>query len=64
MRFGRTGSEESFMDPDPPTLDESATNSTSLKPRKMSDRNEHLSEHMTPRDGQVSIYANKPVLGF
>jgi hypothetical protein len=50
IRYGETGNEENFVDPDP-----------DVDPREVT----HLEEKFKPtRDGELFVYLNKPVSGF
>ena len=50
IRYGETGNEENFIDPDP-----------DVDPREVT----HLEEKFKPtRDGELFVYLNKPVSGF
>ena len=64
-RYGPTGNEESFLDRDPPALDDELVDPPGYKAEDVPDRSESLGEPWTaPRDGEIYLYLNKPVLGI
>jgi hypothetical protein len=64
VRYGPTGTEESFLDPKPPKLDDSLVRTEGDELEKIPDE-ESLGEEWTARrDGEIYVYLNKPVLGI
>jgi len=64
VRYGPSGTEESFLDRKPPTLDDSLVRASGHQLEKIPD-SESLGEVWTARrDGEIYVYLNKPVLGI
>src|SRR5262249_41367310 len=64
VRYGPTGTEESFLDRKPPTLNDSLVRAPGHPLEKIPDR-ESLGEEWTARrDGEIYVYLNNPVLGI
>lgn len=73
VRYGPTGTEESFLDREPPALDDDLIDDPNYKaesiPQKKNkyEKEDHevLGEGWTAtRDGEIYVYLNKPVLGI
>lgn len=64
VRYGSTGTEESFLDRDPPPLNDKMID-TDTEFEKIPEASESLGEPWTARrDGEIFVYVNKPVIGF
>lgn len=64
VRYGSTGNEESFLDRDPPPLNDRMDEGVTPF-NEVPAASEKLTEPWTAkRDGEVFVYVNKPVLGF
>jgi uncharacterized protein (DUF2235 family) len=65
VRYGPTGTEESFLDREPPPLDDDLVNPPGFKGEDVPEDREVLGEAWTARrDGEIYVYLNKPVLGI
>ena len=65
VRYGATGTTESFLDREPPPLNDSLVTPENDKYEAVPEDREELGESWTaPRDGEIYIYVNKPVLGI
>jgi hypothetical protein len=65
VRYGPTGTEESFLDRYPPALDDDLVNPRDYKAEDVPADRESLGEEWTAkRDGEIYVYLNKPVMGF
>jgi uncharacterized protein (DUF2235 family) len=65
VRYGPTGTEESFLDREPPPLDDDLVNPKDYKAEDVPADKEALGEGWTAtRDGEIYVYINKPVLGI
>jgi len=65
VRYGPTGTEESFLDRDPPALDDDLVNARDYKAEDIPEDNESLGEEWrASRDGEIYLYLNKPILGI
>jgi uncharacterized protein (DUF2235 family) len=64
-RYGPTGTEESFLDRDPPPLSDSIADPRDYTRESVPEEGESLEEAWTAkRDGEIYLYLNKPVLGL
>jgi uncharacterized protein (DUF2235 family) len=65
VRYGPTGTEESFLDRDPPALDDDLVDARDYKAEDVPENEESLGEEWRARrDGEIYLYLNKPVLGI
>ena len=65
VRYGPTGTEESFLDREPPGLHDDLVDKTPYKQDEIPGDDERLGETWkAKRDGELFIYLNKPVLGI
>lgn len=65
VRYGPTGHEESFLDREPPALDDELVDEPDYKAEEVPGDEEVLSEGWTAkRDGEIYLYVNKPVIGI
>lgn len=65
VRYGPTGTEESFLDRDPPALNDKLVDNGGAQLEEVPEPGESLGEPWTARrDGEIYVYLNKPVLGF
>lgn len=73
VRYGPTGTEESFLDREPPALDDDLIDDPQYKAENIPQKKdkyekgdgEYLGEGWTAtRDGEIYVYLNKPVLGI
>jgi hypothetical protein len=65
VRYGPTGTEESFLDRDPSALDDDLVDAPGYKPEDVPKDKEMLGEEWkASRDGEIYVYLNKPVLGI
>jgi hypothetical protein len=65
VRYGPTGSEESFLDREPPALDDDLVHAQRYAPDQVPADKEVVGESWTAtRDGEIYVYLNKPVLGL
>ena len=65
VRYGPTGNEESFLDREPPVLDDDLDSPLGFNEVGVVDDPGILGELWTAkRDGELYVYLNKPVLGF
>ena len=65
VRYGPTGNEESFLDRDPPALDDELADPPGTVQEEIPALDERLGEGWTAkRDGEVYVYLNKPTIGF
>jgi uncharacterized protein (DUF2235 family) len=65
VRYGPTGTEESFLDRDPPPFDDDLVHAQGHKLEDVPDNAESLGEEWkASRDGEIYVYLNKPVLGI
>lgn len=64
VRYGTTGTEESFLDRTPPPLNDSFADKQDYTLENVPDEGESLEEGWTARrDGEIYLYLNKPILG-
>ena len=64
VRYGPTGTEESFLDPEPPDLIDDLADPKVRAPDRIPVKTETRGEAWTAkRDGEIFVYINKPVLG-
>jgi hypothetical protein len=65
VRYGPTGNEESFLDRDPPALDDELADPPGAVREEIPSEDERLGEGWTARrDGELYVYLNKPTIGF
>ena len=65
VRYGPTGTEESFLDREPPPLNDTIADPRNYIPENVPEDDESLDEDWTAkRDGEIYLYLNKPVLGI
>jgi uncharacterized protein (DUF2235 family) len=65
VRYGPTGTEESFLDRAPPPLDDDLVHAQDYKAEDVPEDKESLGEDWrATRDGEIYWYLNKPVLGI
>jgi uncharacterized protein (DUF2235 family) len=65
VRYGPTGNEESFLDRDPPALDDELADPPGSVREEIPSKDERLGEGWTARrDGELYVYLNKPTIGF
>jgi uncharacterized protein (DUF2235 family) len=65
VRYGPTGTEESFLDRDPPALDDDLVDEQGYRAEDVPEHSETLGEEWrASRDGEIYLYLNKPVLGI
>jgi hypothetical protein len=64
VRYGYTGTEESFLDPKAPALEDNL-NTRGYNSEGVPENDEQLGEEWrASRDGEIYLYLNKPVLGI
>jgi uncharacterized protein (DUF2235 family) len=65
VRYGPTGNEESFLDRDPPALDDELADPPGTVHEEIPSKDEVLGEGWrAKRDGELYVYLNKPTIGF
>jgi uncharacterized protein (DUF2235 family) len=65
VRYGPTGNEESFLDREPPALDDELADPPGTVREEIPSKGERLGESWTAeRDGELYVYLNKPTIGF
>ena len=65
VRYGPTGNEESFLDRDPPALDDELADPPGTVHEEIPSKDEALGEGWrAKRDGELYVYLNKPTIGF
>ena len=65
VRYGPTGNEESFLDRDPPALDDELADPPGTVHEEIPSKDEVLGEGWrAKRDGELYVYLNTPTIGF